>query len=292
MKERKQSIIYSILSLIFAFILYYLSLFDSTISDKTKYPFPFNSILSQEIYNNCCDSKAKIALGVFVVLIILHLIFYFTGGRSNKKWLQQFMKHIIDQNLGGAEYETRITIFHRKKGWKFIIPYMLHHIRHGHFYEAFKCRPHLSGEYLVIYNRFSFPKQNKSYTFFRAIQEDNIEPESVVEKCYKTGKTVTVTAPYISDITLPENISSLPSQDKEKVKKYMSKTGTKNYHKLFLLNRRANYIYALPIRQNEEIWGVVVFDNNQVTSVNIEEKLRSIINDYQKIIQFTIQIYK
>ncbi len=73
----------------------------------------------------------------------------------------------------------------------------------------------------------------------------------------------------------------------------MEKTGTNDYGQLCLLNRKANYIYAVPIRQNEEIWGVVVFDNNrQDNPVNIKEKLENIISDYQKIIQFTIQIYK
>ncbi len=170
---------------------------------------------------------------------------------------------------------------------------MLHHLKSGNFRQAYKYRPKLFETYLVIFNRFSFPRQKKSYTFFRAISEENITPTSIVEKCYKKGTEVLVSAPHISDIVFTKNIYELSPQDQIRVKGYMEKTGTNDYGQLCLLNRKANYIYAVPIRQNEEIWGVVVFDNNrQDNPVNIKEKLENIISDYQKIIQFTIQIYK
>ncbi len=292
MKTTKVSITLLILSLLFAFLLYYFSLWDSGISDINEYPIPFNTSLFNGVYKQCCKNKEIISLIAFAIIIFIHILLYFRGN-NNKNWLQRFLQHIIDQNLGGAEYETRITIFCKKKGWRFIFPYLFHYIKCGNFRHAYKHRPKLFENYLVIFNRFSFPKQKKSYTFFRAITEENVVPTSIVEKCYKKGTEISISAPYISDIIFKNNMLELSLQDQIRVQGYMDKTGTSDYGKLCMLNRKANYIYAVPIRQDEEIWGVVVFDNNrQDNPVNIKDKLENVIFDYQKIIQFTIQIYK
>lgn len=292
MKENKISITLSILSLLFAFLLFYLSLWDKGIENSSNYPFPFNTDAFQGMYKKCCESKFGISITIFVILFILHVSCYHWGGSKNKKWLQRLLQHIIEQNLGGAEYETRITIFCKRKGFRFIIPYLFNHLKHGRFYLAFKNRPKLFNKYLVIYNRFSFPKQKKSYTFFNAIHEDSIEPLSIVEKCYKKGSIIEGYATFISDIDFTKEFVNLTTQEKERINAYKVKTGME-YDKLRLLNRKANYIYAVPIRQNQEIWGVISFDNNQQSNnVIIKEKLKNVISDYQKIIQFTIQTYK
>lgn len=182
MKGEKLSVALSILSIVFAAILYYLSLFDSGIKELKDYPFPFNMELFSAYYPACCARKGQIAFWSFVLLAALHVAFYLWAENKNKKWLQRLLQHIIEQNLGGGEYETRITIFGQKKGWRFVLPYIWYAIRHSHMGKRLKCCPNPFKDYLVIYNRFSYPEQRKSYTYFRAIHDEEVEPQSIVEK--------------------------------------------------------------------------------------------------------------
>ena len=300
MNENKRSITLSILSLLFTFLLSYLALLDNG-KNNSEYPFPFNIEFFQGMYQKCCENKVGISTIIFCIIFILHVLCYYWGGSKNKKWLQRLLQHIIDQNLGGEEYETRITIFCKRKGWRFIIQYLFHYLIHyiifrnlnfNRFCLALRKCPNLFKEYLVIYNRFSFPEQRKSYTFFNAIQEDNITPSSIVEKSYKEGSILDVSTPYISDIDFTKKFINLTTKEKRLIDTYRAKTGME-YDKLCLLNRQANYIYAVPIRYKQKIWGIVVFDNNQQSNnVTIKDKLKNVISDYQKIIQFTIEIYK
>ena len=291
MKGDKLSIALSILSILFAIILYYLSLFDSGIRDIKDFPFPFNLEPLSMFYPSCCAKKGHIALWAFFVLIVLHFVFYLRVENKNKKWLQRFLQHIIEQNLGGGEYETRITIFGKKKGWRFVCQYIWYALRHSHKIKRLKCCPNPFKEYLMIYNRFSYPEQHKSYTYFRAIHDEEVNPQSVVERCYKIGESVSVSTVYITNIDFHKKIQSLTKEEQHRIKRYMKDTGMTDYDKLCTLKRKANYIYAVPIRYEQKMWGVISFDNNRDGNVlNIEDKLKDLIGDYQKIIQFTIQL--
>ena len=291
MKGEKLSVVLSVLSILFAAILYYLSLFDSGIKELKDYPFPFNTELLSAYYPTCCAKKGQIAFWSFAFLIVLHIAFYLWAENKNKKWLQRLLQHIIEQNLGGGEYETRITIFGRKKGWRFVLSYIWYAIRHSHAGKRLKCCPNPFKDYLVIYNRFSYPEQRKSYTYFRAIHDEEVEPQSIVEKCFKKGMPMSVSTVYITDIRFRKRLNRFPSTERQKVEQYMKDTGMADYDKLCTLKRKANYIYAVPIRYNQQMWGVIAFDNNKETDVlDIEEKLKDLISDYQKIIQFTIEL--
>lgn len=291
MKGEKLSVVLSILSIVFAVILYYLSLLDSGIKDIKEFPFPFYIESLSVFYPSCCAKKGQIALWTFVLLIILHFAFYLRVENKNRKWLQRFLQHIIEQNLGGGEYETRITIFGRKKGWRFVCQYIWYAIWHSHKIKRLKCCPNPFKDYLVIYNRFSYPEQRKSYTYFRAIHDEEVKPQSIVEKCYKKGIPVSVSTVYITDIDFNNKFRLLPLKEQHRVEQYMKDTGMSDYDKLCTLKRKANYIYAVPIRYDQQMWGVISFDNNRDGNVlNIEEKLKGLIGDYQKIIQFTIQL--
>lgn len=288
------TILLSLISTAFAFLIFYISFLDKTIQEPSKYPFPFNYELLASKYPNVCENKLEIILGIFILLFLVHIIIYNvykSESKISRRWLKRFLQHIIDQDLGGGEYETRITIFCKKKGWRFVLPYCWNYLFTNKFILAWKNRPRLFVDYLVIYERFSFPKSDKSYTFFQICSASNPKSSSIVADCYKRGVSKCIVTSYISDIELPDDISLLSNTDKDKVYEYISKTGTK-YDKLRMLNRRANYIYAVPIRYNQEIWGVIVFDNNHETNnVDIKEELKNHIDNYQKIVQFTIQLF-
>jgi hypothetical protein len=87
---------------------------------------------------------------------------------------------------------------------------------------------------------------------------------------------------------LPSSINELHANDQKRVKEYMKKTGI-GYNKLCLLQRKANVLYAIPLRRGAHIWGVLIFDNNsESTPINLQDKLKDVIDNYQKIIQLTI----
>lgn len=295
MKGMILSIWQSILSLVFAFIIYYLSCLDVAVGDVSNYPFPFSCSSLKSIYPICYNHKIHIIVTLFIILILLHGVLLQRlkkESKHNKYWLKRFLQHVINQDLGGEVYETRITIFCKKAGYKFIIPYLWHYAFTKKFNLAWQNRPRICKSYLTIYERFSFPKSVKSYTFFELSEEDVMKPTSIVADCYKRGVSKHESLPYISEICCPKNFYELSGKEQKLVQEYMNKTGT-DYTKLCMLNRKANFIYAVPIRHNQEIWGVVVFDSNHKPECkDLKEMLKNNIDNYQKIIQFTIQLYK
>ena len=140
--------------------------------------------------------------------------------------------------------------------------------------------------------RWSYPESQVSYTYFRAISSEKDKPHGVVENCYKSGKIISVrNAPYIQDIDLDRPLSSLSNAEQKQVKKYMRETKMEenDYDMLRCIQRRANVFYAFPFRKKQKKWGVVVIDNlSDETPLDIEVKLQRDIDNYQKIIQLTV----
>jgi len=152
----------------------------------------------------------------------------------------------------------------------------------------FRVFPNPLSKLLIPCVRHSYPEKGKSYTFFNAISNEGEKPESVVETCFVTGKVVCVNTTFINDIELPKSKEKLSGLNKTKVEKYMKDTGMKSYNKLRTLQRKANAIYAFPIRKEQKILGVVVVDNNTSTPLDLNAIFRDKIENYQRIIQLTI----
>lgn len=122
----------------------------------------------------------KLEISIFVALVVLILQFYFCFFRNEdtviKIWSRNFLRFIAKEELGGGEYQTRISILRPQKGWRFIIKYLyfilfinfINNFKNGDWKKLIKNIPiHLCSDYLTIYTRYSYPKEDKSYTHFR-----------------------------------------------------------------------------------------------------------------------------
>lgn len=290
MKDKTKNIILTSCGLIEAYLIYLAQ--GVTTTDPNKYPSPFNHKTLQTIYTDISESLGDIALVFIGVIILLQIMFSFIASNDYKDWISKFFRHVIDQDLGGQNYETRITLYIERKGWHFFVAAVLYAfqqlISEGKF-GYFKVIPNPFKNYLIPYSRFSYPEKETAHTTFRALTKDNDSTEGAVEKCYKTGKDIQFITPYINNINLPRTQGKLLKDDFNKVVEYIKTTGI-CYEKLRLLQRKANVIYAIPLRKSAHIWGVLVFDNNSESNpIDLKDKLKNVIDNYQKIIQLTIE---
>ena len=289
-KDRTKNIIITGCGLVEAYLIYLAQ--GVTTTDPEKYPSPFNHKVFQPIYAEICGNVGDVALGFIVVIIFLQILFGLIASNDYKEWISKFFRHVIDQDLGGQNYETRITLYIERKGVHFLLSstiYAINQLLSSKGCVYFSAIPNPFNTYLFPYSRFSYPEKATARTTFRALNNDNDTAEGAVEKCYKTGKDVYIKAPYINDIKLPKEENQLTKENMARVKEYIATTGI-SYKKLRLLQRKANCIYAIPLRKGAHIWGVLVFDNNsENTPIDLKDKLKNVIDNYQKIIQLTIE---
>lgn len=296
MKADKLTITLSISSVIFAGLLYYFGLCDSNIGVNDR-PWPFNYESMDGLYKDFCMNKSQIGGFVFCIIIFIHIVSYINIETGKKKWLRAFLKHVIQQDLGGDQFETRITIFREQMGLYFLPKYIWRCIlkRRG-LWNRLRNMPSPLDKYLVPYIRYSFPDSTPSTSFFKIAKYNSDKEDSIVSLCYKKGRPTICNTSYIQDIELPEDINNLNKDDLKKIKEYMKDSHMTDYDKLRLIDRKANHLYAVLVQQNEETenmrWGVIVFDKNSETPDNLQDKLKDVIHSYLKITQFSLKIIR
>ncbi len=293
-KADKLTISLSILSVTFAGLLYYFSLCDKNLNVDDR-PWPFNTVDLLEVYGIFCSNKSKIGGFFFAFILLFHAVSYISIETGKKKWLRAFLRHVIKQDLGGDQFETRITIFRKQRGIMFWPKYIYRSmLKRKQFWERIKNLPNPMVNYLVPYIRYSYPDASPSTSYFSIPKYNNDKACSVVSLCYKKGTSVNIDAPYIQDIELPKNKIELTQSERDKIREYQQKTSMSSYRKLRLIDRRANHIFAALIQCDSEKddirWGVIVFDKNSEDSDNLSERLKNVISGYLKITQFSLKI--
>lgn len=245
------------------------------------------------------DYKYWIALTSFVLVIVYHLYDIFVECEHiQRKWIKKFLRHIVYLDLGGDNYHTRVSILRPKSGyqifikrvWYFIILRFIENFKEKTWKQNFKQIPiHLFSKYLIVYQRYSYPQEKKSYTYFRDYGENG-----VAVKCYREGIDCSVNTISISDIDLPEKFSDLKGTNLKCVKKYMKDSfiDEKNYDSLLTMVKRANNIYATPIIIDQKVWGVLIIDNDEQSVVPFKNMIDPVIERYIKLFVFTIDHLK
>ena len=246
------------------------------------------------------EYKFYIALVAFIVIVGYHLFdIVVERDKIEKKWVKKFLQHIVNLDLGGNNYHTRVSILRAKKGyrifisrcWYLFLVRFFENFKEHRWLQCFKQIPiHLFSDYLYVYQRYSYPKEKKSYTCFR-VREGN----GVAVKCYEEGVDFEVMTNCISDIALPDKFSQLSVSHQRRVKKYMNDSfiAEKNYSTLLTMVKRANNIYATPIIIDQQyFWGVLIIDNDEQQSVSFKKKIDPVIERYIKLFSYTISHLK
>lgn len=293
MKGDKLTVSVSIFAVLLSGFIYYVSIC-TPVDNTTLAPWPFNEIGSDSVYAKWIEVKEKWAFYVFLGVIIMHLILYIRTEKSNKKWLNAFLKHVVMSDLGGKEYNTRITIFRKKIGYMYIFPYIIHSLRYKRWWSKILDFPNPFKYYLVPYLRWDFPKGVNPAVYFKISNNDEIA-DSVVGECYRKGRPIFVKTKYMEDVDLPRDEKMITSsQLKEAIDDYKEKTNMP-YNKIRLLKRRANQFFACVIPQtsekDNELWGVIVFDRYKNDAGSLNDQLSKVeIDNYIKIVQFSLYI--
>ncbi len=254
------------------------------------------------------DYKVRISITILALIILFQIwkIFLQKEDRIIKIWVDEFLRFIAREDLGGGEYKTRISIFRRQKGIIFIWKYIYIIIKNPS--KIFICKTYrdiknilfsISSNFLTLYARYSYPNEDiTSYTYFKASGR-NGKINGVVDKCNKEGIEIEVNTCDISNIELPINIeewkNNKNSNSKYKdVMKYMKDSfiDEKNYETLLNMNTKANNLYAIAITdKNQAVWGVLIIDNVG-DKRSFKEELTPVIEKYAKIFCFTLSIVK
>lgn len=249
------------------------------------------------------DHKYWITFASFGIIVGYHLFdILVERNKIQKKWVKKFLEHIVNLDLGGNNYHTRVSVLRAKKGYRiflsrlwylFIIRFFENFKEHS-WLQSFRQIPiHLFSEYLYVYQRYSFPKGKRSYTCFR-VRKNN----GVAVKCYKEGVDCEIMTSCISDIVLPDKFSQLKqlnTSQQKRVKKYMhdSYIADNNYETLLSMVIRANNIYATPIIiDQQQVWGVLIIDNDEQQPVSFKKKIDPVIERYIKLFSYTISHLK
>ncbi len=279
----------NILSIVVSYLCYAIGDL-STVDAIDKAPIVFRW-LNVGSYNSIVEHKGLCLFFLIIIFLVIIVRLKRKAYNDQRQWLRKFLKHLTNQHLAGGNYNTRITIFSEQRGWRFMLPYLF----------KFLCRdapgsivPNPFKKYLSIYVRYCSRDDSKSNTFFRINNDPQSESTSIVAECYKTGETKTCTTESIQDIKLPSDYGNLSRSDKKRVDKYMKESHISDYDTLLMIHSKSNSILAMPIRSEDKRWGVIVFDFTGENNV-IDFKSRigeDLLLNYQKIVQFTIQLIK
>ena len=241
------------------------------------------------------EYKYWIALVSFTLVILYHLLdIFIERDHIQKKWISKFLRHIVCLDLGGDNYHTRVSILRPKWGYQiffkraFYIIFLrfIENFKEGTWKKCLMQIPiHLFSKYLIVYQRYSYPQEKKSYTYFRDYGDNG-----VAIKCYREGIDCAVNTTCISDIDLPEVISDLKGTNLKRVKKYMKDSfiDEKNYDSLLTMVKRANNIYATPIIIEQKVWGVLIIDNDEQNEVLFKKMIDPVIERYIKLFVLAI----
>ena len=71
------------------------------------------------------DKKVEISIVCFACIVLLEFYEWcFAEDHTIRNWTKKFLRFIAKEKLGGAEYNTRISILRPQKGWRFILKYI------------------------------------------------------------------------------------------------------------------------------------------------------------------------
>jgi hypothetical protein len=252
------------------------------------------------VYEWLRNFKFEVALGYSLLVVFFHFLdVFFNKNTKLHRWARSFLKQVANDHLGGNSYHTRVTIMVKRKGYQIIIKRLFYFIVYqfwknsdawDEWKKAFKSIPwHVFKDYLVVFERYSYPKCKQSYTYFRLDDED---ANGVAARCYQIGTSVIVKTSPLLNINWKSNFKDLNKSDKRKVKKYMDKTflSENNYNTLLYLRKKANNMYAYPIfDENEDIIGVFIIDNDEKDFPDTYfSQLDTYIGEYIKLLSLTI----
>jgi len=256
---------------------WYISTWDKSVLGNTvKYPYPWNeNVLCNDIYEMFLRKKTTIGIswGLFFLFIQV-IILYIPLSIKRKKFIENTLKHILNQYLNGDVTNNRITIFITKKGYQFIFKYMWqclvkNHSSHKkkkllkHYVQKF---PNPFKNYLVFFGRIGKPYEKGTSTFFLVPDHEN-EINGFASYVFYHNRKEFAELPDITHVDMTTyqkgNLNNNPN-DEILIDKYINEGKLKDFSSLKTFHRFPQHLFATPILDKSgEPCGVIVFDSQE-----------------------------
>jgi hypothetical protein len=228
----------------------------------------FSTILYKNIL---FPNRQCIIIFIYCLVIVVELINQLRVGYKARKIISGVLDHIIKSRFNGEFDNNRITVFKISSGWGCILKLLWKKCAFNFITEPKRIKqkiifPNPFRKYLWISSRVGQPSEDGSITHFLVPRNKN-EFEGVCSKAVYTKKPVFVTLPELNrtEFESAKCIDDLPNQAiKDKVKNYMKLSHISDFDMLKSINRTSMEIWASPIFKGKNIWGVLVFDQEQV----------------------------
>jgi hypothetical protein len=269
-------------------ILWHMSIWEK---DEIPWPFDSNDFL-KSLYNNYLYSnRYKYGLGIAAVVGFQQI--FLIGNpfsQKRKKIVNSILDHLIKDKFNGLSEINRITVFQKVSGFRIIISHSKkcfydnwkEHKKKGlisfYFLKEF---PNPLRHYLVQVGRYGHPNPTGSSTKFLFPYKES-EVSGIGAYSAFTENQVRKKLPVLNEVEIHkvDKITKLNKNIREAVNRYMKEGKINSFEKLKSFHRYPNKIFASPIRlQNEEIWGVVVFDAKEEDDSTFE-------NSYQHFVEY------
>ena len=257
----------------------------------------------QEAKNYCAQdcflvkNSFTIGLTISVIVLILSLSYCVLYYNSDKiildKWVHMLLEHILEQYLAKDSYNTRLTVFKPKMGWKTWGYYICHvllgnlwdNFKKGRLLLAFSNFPiHGRTIYLQQSDRVASTKNPGSMTIFKTTVRGE-SYDGIADKCYRENhEYYFATATSLNGIVIPEKYPEGADDNSRIIRDYMSAMylGREYYDVLRGMNFKTKQALAFPLRMpDESIWGIVVIDTDDNIEKTLEELLKDHIGDYK-----------
>lgn len=238
--------------------------------------------------------------GDLLTQVTSYLIKTYKTGSITKQWVKKLLEHIVQERLGGRNYQTRISLLRPQKGyklwWFYLVKMPVYNKLNGRNlpdWKTFKKNiPSAFKEYLYVYTRYGHSDDHKSFTLFQ-ISDRNELPNGVADKCFKEQQEQDVQTACVSHLHLPPSYKEAKTD--RKLSSYMRDTyiQEEQYHTLLAMNTRSNNLYAAPIfNESQHIWGVLIIDNDSPQKTSFKSLLENYIGEYQNIFSYTLPLIK
>ncbi len=258
---------------------WYISTWDkSVLGDRANYPYPWNiNVVNNDIYELLLNKKTTIGISWGILFLIIQvIILYIPISIKRKKFIENTLRHILNQYLKGDISNNRITIFVTKNGYQIVLKYIWQcfiknlgsHKEKKLINYYVKKFPNLFKKYLVFYSRIGKPYENGTSTFFLVPENEN-EIDGFAPYVFYHSRKEFVELPDISHIDLKTyaigDLTNNPN-DEILIDKYLKDGKINNFKSLKSFHRFPQHLFATPILDKLGIpYGVIVFDSQEKT---------------------------
>ena len=237
-----------------------------------------NVFFATYIYPN----KFYYGLIIYIIILILEYKIY----RRNKKELKFVLNGIIDQILktrfDGNYATSRITVFKKRNGMACVLSMLRMLLIYNRLFDPKRIKqkiklPNLFRSYLWIYQRVGHPNECDSYTHF-LVPRNSDEIEGLCSKAAYTHKKEYAKLPTIqrSEFQKFRKFEQIEPQElRDRIKNYMKLSCLHDYNDLLSINRPSKEILVQPLYKKKDLWGVIVFDQEESANsfMEIEQDL-------------------